>query len=51
MIAHTPEGSGLPTSTWFLGPTQVHTPNVISIGSAVLAQLMGPTDFQTTEYR
>jgi len=28
--------SGLPSNTWFLGPIQVHNPNGISIGSAVL---------------
>jgi len=33
-------GPGLPSNTQFLGSTQVHTPNIISIGSAVFAQLM-----------
>ena len=28
----------LPPNTWFLGPTQVHNPNDISTGSAILAQ-------------
>jgi len=28
--------SGSPSYTWFLGPTQVHNPNCISVGSAVL---------------
>ena len=32
-------GSG-PHNTWFLGLTQVHSPNGISIGSFVLAQLV-----------
>jgi len=31
-------------NTWFFGPTQVRTPNSISIGSAVLAQLMAVTN-------
>jgi len=30
----------VPTSTWFPDPTQVHIPNIILIGSAILAQLM-----------
>jgi len=29
-------GSGPPSSTWFLGPTQVYSPTSISSGSAVL---------------
>jgi len=28
-----------PSNTWFAGPTLVHIPNGVSIGSAVLAQL------------
>jgi len=41
-------GSG---SGWFLGPTRVLTPNAISIGSAVLAQLLWlcPTDADTVK--
>ena len=35
-IAPLREGSGPPSNTWFLGPTRVHLPNGISIGSAVL---------------
>ena len=31
--------SGTPCNTWFLGPTWVHIPNGISIGSAVFVQL------------
>ena len=31
--------SGLPSNTWFLGPIHAHNPNVISIGSAIFAQL------------
>ena len=41
-----------PTNTWFLGPTRVHNPDGISIGSAVFAGLTivtdRPTDRQTT---
>jgi len=29
----------IPVYTWFLGPTRVHNPNAISIGSAVFAGL------------
>jgi len=32
-------GSG-PPYMWFLGPTRVHTSNGISIGSAILEELM-----------
>ena len=36
-----PGGSGTdPTNTWLLGPTQVHTTNSISTGSAVFVWLM-----------
>jgi len=42
----------IPSNTCFLGPTRVHNPNGISIGSAVYAELMivadTPTDRQTT---
>jgi len=31
--------SGIPCNTWFLGPTRIHIPNSISIGSAVFAGL------------
>jgi len=49
-------GSGLPSNTWFLGPTQVLNLNGISIGAAVFAGLTSmtdrhsdrPTDRQTT---
>jgi len=45
-------GSGPPSNTWFLGPTQVLNPNGISIGAAVRAGLTSvtdrPTDRQTT---
>jgi len=47
-------GSGLPSKTWFLGPTWVYNPNGISIGSVVFAGLTTdrqtdrPTDRQTT---
>ena len=33
-------GSGSPLKMWFLGLTPVHTPNGISIGSAVIASVM-----------
>jgi len=43
------------SNTWFLGPTQLHNPNGISISSAVFAGLMmvtdRPTDRQTTLLR
>ena len=35
-----PCGGRGPHNTWFLGLTQVHSPNGISIGSSVLAQLV-----------
>jgi len=34
--------------TWFIGPTEVLSPNGISIGSAVFAMLTSVTDRQTT---
>ena len=38
-----------PSNTWFLGPTRVHNPNDISIGSAVFAGSRSPqTNWQTT---
>ena len=40
-------GSGPPSNTWFFGPTRVHNPNRISIGSAVFAGLTIVTDRQT----
>ena len=43
-IAPSHWGSGPPSNTWFLGPTQVHNPNGISIGSAVFAGLTTVTD-------
>ena len=40
--------SGPPTNTWFLGPTQVHVANGISIGSSVFAGIQSrPTDTHT----
>jgi len=35
-----------PSNTWFLGPTRVHIPNDITIGSAVFAGLTVVTDRQ-----
>ena len=42
-------GSGLPPNPWFSGPTKVHNPNGMSIGSAVWhsARCDPPTDSQT----
>ena len=41
-------GPGFQRNTWFLGPAQVHNPNSISIGSAVLqGSRLCPTDRQT----
>jgi len=37
-------GSGPPSNAWFFGPTRVHNPNGISIGSAVFAGLTSVTD-------
>ena len=39
--------SGPLSDTWFPGPTGVHTPNCISIGSAIFARLEIVTDKQT----
>jgi len=39
--------SGPPSNTWFLGPTRVHIPDGISIGSAVFPGLMVVTDRPT----
>jgi len=39
--------SGPPPNTWFLGPTRVHNPNGISIGSAVFARLKFVINRQT----
>ena len=51
-IAPSHGGSGLPSNTWFLGPTRVQTANSISIGSAIFAWLKivteRPTNIQTT---
>jgi len=47
-IAPPSGGSGLPSNTWFLGPTRVLNPNGISIGAAVFAGLTSVTDRQTT---
>ena len=38
-IAHTREGPGSPSNTWFLEPTRVLNPNGIAIGLAVFAGL------------
>jgi len=40
-------GSGLPSNTWFPGPTQVLIPNSSSIGAAVFAGLTSVTDWLT----
>ena len=42
-----PVGSRSLPSTWFSFYPRVHIPNGISIGSAVLAQLMAVTNIQT----
>ena len=42
-------GSGPPSNTWFLGPTQVLNPSGFSIGSAVSAGLTSVTDQQTDQ--
>jgi len=39
--------SGPPTNRWFLGPTQVHNRNSISIGSSVFAGLTAVSNRQT----
>jgi len=41
-------GSGLPSNTWFLGPTRVLNLNGISIGAAVFTGLTSVADRQTT---
>jgi len=43
-------GIWTPSNTWFPGPTRVHNPNGISIGSAVFARLTIVTDIQTDSY-
>ena len=43
-------GSGPPSKTWFLGHTQVHTPNDNSISSADRAGLTIVTDQQTDRW-
>jgi len=40
-------GIWTPSNTWFFGPTRVHIPNGISMGSAVLAGLTVATDRPT----
>jgi len=40
-------GSGLPSNTWFPGPTQVLNPNGSSIGAAVFAGITSVTDRPT----
>jgi len=40
-----------PSNTWFLGPTQVHDPNNVSISSVVFAELTIVTDQQTDRPR
>jgi len=44
-------GIWTPSNTWFLGPTQVHVLNGISIGSAVFAGLTIVTDQPTNRPR
>jgi len=44
-------GSPLPSSTWFLGDTQISPPNDISIGSAVFAWHIQLTNTQTDRPR
>ena len=39
-IAPSHADPGPPTNTWFFGATQVHTPNSISIASAISLQLI-----------
>lgn len=39
-------GSESPSNTWFLGHTIFYIPNVVSIGSSVLAGLTSVTDTQ-----
>jgi len=46
-VAPLPGASGLPSNTWFLGPTRVHKPNAIYIGSAVISGLTIVTDRPT----
>ena len=41
-LAH--EGSEPPSNTCFLGPTRLHNPNSISLGSALFAGLTSVTD-------
>jgi len=38
---------GPPSNTWFIGPTRVHSPNGISIGSVVFAWFSTVTDRPT----
>jgi len=44
-------GSGLPSNSWFPGPTRANNPNGILIGSAVFAGLTSVTDRQTDRPR
>jgi len=37
-------GSGLPSNTWFLGPSRVLNPNGISISAAIFAGITSVTD-------
>jgi len=46
-----PCGGRGPHNTWFLGLTQVHSPNGISIGSSVLAQLVVMFNRHTHRHR
>jgi len=46
-IASSPRRSAFSPNTWFLGPTQVSTPNGITINSAVFAWLTHVTNTQT----
>jgi len=44
-IALSSVGIWTPSNTWFLGPTRVHIPNAILIGSAVFAQLTAQSPY------
>jgi len=50
-IAPSYGGSGPPSNTWFLGPTQVHTLSRILIGLAIFARLKIVTDQPTDRPR
>jgi len=46
-IASLHGGIWTPSNAWFLGPTHIHNPNSISIGSAIFAEFMIVADRQT----